>query len=1244
MKQTTIKPIIFPIIFMIFFVMLLTAPAVQAQSGGTQLVGGYGNFLWSGAQSADGSYIDWTLKVIETGSVANTRAYMALHIPEDYEPVTLADFQTEGFTRIGEVGNGRDFYYYHRVRDIGNYTETLRFRTYLTKAAMTNNPTLTLDVWPAVIVGKESTTTPVTFQGAVNKAQMIIPESALIGMPPADLQKAPIAMPNTYESGTAVINLSTADGTPLPDNIHVELVSTADHTKVYPVPAALVPSGQATATVTVTDLLITEYKLHIYGSGLESYYPLPPATLNFTTSGQVIEQNLVLEATPVNSLTVKVSDAINQDLLEGVTVTLMSGDTPVAAGVTGTSGTYAFYDITPDRYHLVLEHTGYLPVTTGTFEPGTTHVNLHMLPNQQAEGLCSITGTRNEDNTITWRVTYNESRDYLDYTMVFAPSPGLGPPVYDNNFNYEVDTGEYWRIQSGRDPQIFEFITPIVDDTYDHYCVAAQLKVINDVRAEAVLSFPYTRLRTVNPVNTTSTMVSGTASTNALIEVRDVNGNLLGYTQTDAAGYYMVNIPSQPADKLLIVTARYNNQAETKTVRVLPAPFDLNNVVAWEICRDANLYLDEGTPLDLTELQVCLEDGNGTTLTVNFADFETYGITYNPAQGATLPPGAFTLTLQKAVLPELTSPGYVNPAGLGNPVAYTTDTTGTYPTAYTEGDHLRNYNDPAGGVDYPDAFLSKTAAPGNVPGAFSINLRLQGKTENEEATVVNGKVNDPMGNMVTPDFGTDGSFDYGDIKLAASDGTHLGVDGNIYDGHNMPVTDSLLSGVQLTYNEAARSFEIVGLHLGDGQWADLGYRVHLRTEDPRYEGNYYYQTNGTTTLQPKGDVPESGLRYFPIPSVKGDTVTIEKIWEETDTTLIDHVTVDIYRSNETTPVLTDVQILKSESWTKELKNLAPYNNRGESLIYTAMETAVGDTPNTDGFDVSYSYANNKITVLNRNLIPKHAEFRLRKVDRKNPGTTLVGAKFTLYDATTDQPVEDKSTYVGGVVTFTFEEAGTYYLKETGAPPGYGGTDKSIGPITTDGDTVIQVGSDPDTVRDWVVYPANSVPGQPLEVVVYNDKYYSLTFLKVDDTHTPIINDDAIFEVYNVADTQEDLFGNFQIKEGALPLNTVPTYYGQAKTDDIFVPGQRYAFREAKFPNGYVGLKDVVLADLALVNNEPVWNLVEPNDSIRIIDGNVAEVLNRRASFPKTGGIGSVLFVVTGALFAYGAWRLKKKSK
>ncbi|MDO5716051.1 MAG: Cna B-type domain-containing protein, partial [Tissierellia bacterium] len=89
---------------------------------------------------------------------------------------------------------------------------------------------------------------------------------------------------------------------------------------------------------------------------------------------------------------------------------------------------------------------------------------------------------------------------------------------------------------------------------------------------------------------------------------------------------------------------------------------------------------------------------------------------------------------------------------------------------------------------------------------------------------------------------------------------------------------NLLSGVKVT--REGQGLKINGLNLGDDEEVTLQYRIHLKTEDPEFAANFYYQANKTTTLNPQPDKGDY-YRYFPIPSVKGPGIPLEleKIWQ-----------------------------------------------------------------------------------------------------------------------------------------------------------------------------------------------------------------------------------------------------------------------------------------------------------------------------------------------------------------------------
>lgn len=116
-------------------------------------------------------------------------------------------------------------------------------------------------------------------------------------------------------------------------------------------------------------------------------------------------------------------------------------------------------------------------------------------------------------------------------------------------------------------------------------------------------------------------------------------------------------------------------------------------------------------------------------------------------------------------------------------------------------------------------------------------------------TVSSGTVTDPMGDMVDLDVGSDGVFSADDYVLTSS-------------------SPGLLTGATVSYDADSRQISINGLTLGEFEWVNLSYKVKLRIPDQDYQGDFYYQTNGRTTLNPSSSQPAI-LRDFSIPSVKG---------------------------------------------------------------------------------------------------------------------------------------------------------------------------------------------------------------------------------------------------------------------------------------------------------------------------------------------------------------------------------------
>lgn len=194
------------------------------------------------------------------------------------------------------------------------------------------------------------------------------------------------------------------------------------------------------------------------------------------------------------------------------------------------------------------------------------------------------------------------------------------------------------------------------------------------------------------------------------------------------------------------------------------------------------------------------------------------------------------------------------------------------------------------------------------------------------------------------DLVVDGTFDSSDYTISATK-----------DGVDAP---KLLEGVKPKYDSTTRTIKLEGLNLGLGEEVIFKYKVALKADDPEVHDNVYYFTNGETTLEPNPSAGKVSWN-FPVPSVK-------KIGEEPP---------------QEVPKLTITNFKK---------------------------------PSVEFF---------KTTVL---------------------GDPLAGAKFQLYRKTTDIDGNATRMPVGGVVTvgkdgriyFENLDVGNYELVETKAPVGY----------------------------------------------------------------------------------------------------------------------------------------------------------------------------------------------------------------
>lgn len=319
-----------------------------------------------------------------------------------------------------------------------------------------------------------------------------------------------------------------------------------------------------------------------------------------------------------------------------------------------------------------------------------------------------------------------------------------------------------------------------------------------------------------------------------------------------------------------------------------------------------------------------------------------------------------------------------------DPTKYTADNEGVYPEDYrqdskdvrnakTEFDKslLDENKVPLGNdgtpykIDYEDAIIGKRAVETDIPGEFDMELTIEGKTDGSgNGTISNGIVKDPMGTYLNiKDTNGDGEithtvtgFQDGDIILEAQD-------------------QSLLDGVTVSYiNDAdndKEGFEISNISLKSGESIKVRYKVRLDSDMFGYTAGVYYQTNGTTTLQPRPGAPQEEhpeiLRYFPIPSVKGTSksIGVRKRWEvggsEITGTAVEDLTAafkllrytakDPYQKDLPSQIdenvepleVTISELTKDNNMETVYEGLTAFNSEGKEYIYKWVEepSAIG---------------------------------------------------------------------------------------------------------------------------------------------------------------------------------------------------------------------------------------------------------------------------------------------------------------
>ncbi|ELC8412993.1 VWA domain-containing protein [Clostridium perfringens] len=473
-------------------------------------------------------------------------------------------------------------------------------------------------------------------------------------------------------------------------------------------------------------------------------------------------------------------------------------------------------------------------------------------------------------------------------------------------------------------------------------------------------------------------------------------------------------------------------------------------------------------------------------------------------------------------------------------------------------------------------------------------------------SINNGTVIDPMGDMV--DIVKGGEFSDKDYKLTASN-------------------NKLLEGVKVGYNEKNRQIVLTGLNLGENEWVELNYKVRLNTSNPDFNGNFWYQANKRTVLNPNNKEPNV-FRDFVIPSVTGKRPSIEvklkKISSETSKPLANSE-FELYNSiNEklgsfTTKENGEVSLGYLQEGDYKLKEINPPKGYILSKDFINFKVKNGKAIQDEN-EVEF------ITVSN---IPN--SIRIKKTDDsklESDAKFLSGAKFEL-NKVNDQKFKPlvKETDDKGEIEFKEIEPGTYYLKEVLAPNGYEQIKEDIGPIVVDNTGVVTIPWDKlksNDVEKWNNQEIIRIKNKKLKSAIYIDK--------VDAINPEIKLSGAKFSLY----TNDENYKNNKklVRNGInyyLISEKLSNDKGRLEWENLNSGEEyKYLIQETEAPKGYtVSGKEILFHfkdNIALIDNE--------NDvkALASINGQVISIKNAKIyKLPSSGGIGVYPFLLIGTL-------------
>lgn len=461
-------------------------------------------------------------------------------------------------------------------------------------------------------------------------------------------------------------------------------------------------------------------------------------------------------------------------------------------------------------------------------------------------------------------------------------------------------------------------------------------------------------------------------------------------------------------------------------------------------------------------------------------------------------------------------------------------------------------------------------------------------------TVDRGIITDPLGDMVA--FVTDEDkkpkvtqVENGAAKIEADDMPNVSI-----------------VGEQLQLNN---------INLTGNQEIEVEYTVRLKTDDPNFVSNQWYQTNKTTTLAP---TPErsNDLIEFGVPSVKLQTadfvIPVKKIWSDT------YQKMPNYWQLRASEVIATLQKKVEDTW-QDVQSVKLNATNNWEITFSAVKGGaensyrVVESSRVSGYKspminqksfTSETIEENGIEITNE-LLTRNYNFSKFMGDGKTPFSDEL-PKFRITRLDGGLLAENVTPNNKGQVILNDVPIGDYIIEETYVPLGY----QKMANIA------LNVSENP-SATDLVFKVNNHTEAY---TAINHLKDFSLTVEKIDHLGNSLVG--ASFKLIGPDQEETKVDG--------------PTFHFENLR-----PGS-YTLTETVNPSGYQLLKEPIQVTIA--HDGKVTIAAHPNvsgsggitETGNRIDLQVTNKKQREGALPRTGGVGLRRFyLVAGLLVSLG---------